>query len=291
LLEPGFPDALDARWRPCDGNGAKLSAPSTIERLEPELSGTRFATRGQFLDRVESTNDTLRELARKGAPPGTFVVAAEQSGGRGRRGGTWVSPAGLGLFMSVLFRPPPGPPTRWTLGTAVAACDACRSLGAITTSIKWPNDLTIGSDKVGGILVETRTAGPAVDELIVGVGINVHHDNDEIAAIGAPAVTSLRRAVPSGILGGRTKLAGEFLRRFDEIATAIEEGDWPSVATAWLDRAPRANAAPVSITAPDGTRWSGISAGLADDGALLVRDTNDRLHTIRQIDSVRFTEG
>ena len=263
----------------------------SIERLEPRLAGTRFAGRGRVLERVESSNDTLHEMARSGAPAGTFVLAGEQSCGRGRRQRAWVSPRGLGLFLSVLFRPPPGAPTRWTLGAAVAACDGCRNLGATRTSIKWPNDLLIGPDKVGGILVETRSVGAAVDELIVGLGINVHHDEDEIAAIGVPAVTSLRRAVPSGIVGGRTKLAGEFLRRLDEIATAIEEGDWPSVAAAWVERAPRAVDSPVAITSPEGTRWSGVSAGLAADGALLVRDSSDRVHAVRQIDSVRFTEG
>jgi len=263
----------------------------TIERLEPELSATRFAGRGHILDRVESTNDTLHEMARNGAPPGTYVLAAEQSAGRGRRQRPWASPAGLGLFLSVLFRPPPGPPTRWTLGAAVAACDACRSLGAAATAIKWPNDLLIGNDKVGGILVETRSAGAAVDEMIVGLGINVHHDAEEISAIGVPAVTSLRCAVPSGIVGGRMKLAAVFLRRLDEIAAGLEEGDWAGVAAAWLDRAPRAQGAPVSITTPDGTHWNGISAGLAHDGALLIRDTSDRVQAVRQIDSVRFTEG
>lgn len=230
-------------------------------------------------------------MAREGAPAGTFVVAGEQTRGRGRYRRAWISQAGLGLSLSVLFRPPPGPPTHWTLGAAVAACDACRSLGAATTSIKWPNDLLIGPDKVAGILVETRSAGAAVGELILGLGVNVHHTAEEIAATGLPSVTSLRCAVASGIVGGRTRLAGEFLRRLDAIASAIEAGDWASVASAWLDRAPRASGTPVTITAPDGTRWNGISAGLADDGALRVRDSSDRVHEVRQVDSIRFTEG
>ena len=263
----------------------------TLSRLEADLAGTRFAGQGHVRDRVESTNDTLQEMARSGAPPGTFVVAGEQTRGRGRQRRSWISQAGLGLSLSVLFRPPPGPPTHWTLGAAVAACDACRSLGAVTTSIKWPNDLLIGPDKVGGILVETRSAGVAVGELILGLGVNVHHNSEEIAAMGLHAVTSLRLAVASGIVGGRTKLAGEFLRRLDAIAGTIEAGDWASVASAWLDRAPRAIDAPVTITAPGGTRWNGISAGLADDGALRVRDSSDRVHEVRQVDSVRFTEG
>jgi BirA family biotin operon repressor/biotin-[acetyl-CoA-carboxylase] ligase len=285
-------DALDASRRPGDGDGAaKLNVPSSIERLEPLLAGTRFAGRGRILDKVESTNDTLHAMARGGAPAGSFVLAAEQSGGRGRRRRTWVSPAGLGLFLSVLFRPPPGHPTRWTLGAAVAAGGACRGVGVRTTTIKWPNDLLSGPDKLGGILVESRSAGSAVDALIVGLGVNVHHDDDQIAAIGVPAVTSLRRCAPSGIVGGRMELAGMFLRRLETIAGAIEAGDWSDVAAAWLERAPSAIDTPVEVTRHDGTRWTGVSAGLADDGALRVRDAQDRVRELRQVDSVRFTEG
>lgn len=263
----------------------------TIEHLEAEIAGTRFAGHGHLLDRIESTNDTLHEMARQGAPAGSFVLAEEQTGGRGRQRRAWISPAGLGLFLSVLLRPTAGPATRWTLGAAVAACDACRSLGAVSTSIKWPNDLLVGPDKLGGILVETRSSGAAIEELVLGLGVNVHHDSAEIAAIGVPSITSLRLSAASGMVGGRTRLAGEFLNRFDVIAGTIEAGDWPDVAAAWLERAPRALDAPVKIRTPQGRRWTGISAGLAADGALLVRDASDRVHAVRQVDSVRFTEG
>ncbi len=218
------------------------------------------------------------------------MLADGQTAGRGRRRRSWVSLPGKGLYLSVLFRPPPGPPTRWTLGAAVAACDACHALGAETVTIKWPNDLLAGRDKLGGILVETRSAGGAVDELIVGLGVNVHHDDAEIKSIGVRGVTSLHRAVPSGMVGSRTELAGAFLKRMDEVATSLEGGNWSAVAAAWLDRAPRAHGAPVSVSGVDGATWSGVSAGLAEDGALVVEDAAGQLRPVRQIEAVRFTE-
>jgi len=149
----------------------------------------------------------------------------------------------------------------------------------------------VGSDKLGGILVETRSSGTSIEELIIGLGVNVHHDENDLAALELPAVTSLRLAVASGIVGGRADLAGAYLHRLDEIATAIEDGAWDGVASAWLNRAPRAVDARVTVRAPDGTRWPGVSAGLADDGALRIRDAQGRMHELRQVDSVSFERG
>lgn len=188
------------------------------------------------------------------------------------------------------MRTPSGPATRWTLGAAVAACDACRALGAASTVIKWPNDLLIEGEKVGGILVETRSAGTTTRELILGIGINVHHTDEEIVALELPAVTSLRRAIGSGMVGGRTRLAAEFLRRLDDIGSRLDSGDWARVAAEWTQRAPGAADSAVRIVPADGSPWVGTSAGLAADGALRVLDGDGRVHEIRQTDSVRFTE-
>ncbi len=74
------------------------------------------------------------------------------------------------------------------------------------------------------------------------------------------------------------------------MVTALEDGDWSGVAEAWLQRSPQACGAPVSVSPPDRDGWSGTSAGLDDDGALLVRDSDGGVHAVRQIESVRFRE-
>lgn len=126
-----------------------------------------------FIEKVEtaSTNDDARALALEGAPHGAAVLAAMQTGGRGRAGRTFASPPG-GLYLSVLVRPS-APATQWgalpLLAGSAAAC-ALRERG-FPIELKWPNDLMLGGRKLGGILVESRLdADPFA---IVGFGLNL----------------------------------------------------------------------------------------------------------------------
>ena len=261
-----------------------------LEHLDARLAETRFAGRGHLYRSVSSTNDTLQELARAGAPEGSFVLAAEQTVGRGRHGHRWISRQGLGLYLSVLFRPRETMPTRWTIAAGIAACDACRSAGARRTTIRWPNDLFAGGCKLGGILVETRSSGATLCDLVIGVGINVHHDDGELRELDLSAVTSLRREVGSGIVGGRGAVAAGFLERLETLATTLGRGDWEAIADAWAKRATLAAAAAVRVTPAAGEPWSGLTDGLAEDGALRARDTTGELREVRQVDSLRYVE-
>jgi BirA family biotin operon repressor/biotin-[acetyl-CoA-carboxylase] ligase len=120
--------------------------------------------------RIGSTNDRVRELAASGAEAYTVVVADEQTSGRGRRGAVWHSPAGCGLWMSVLL-PTPGRDGHLglplLLGVAVAEAIEF-GLPEVSVRIKWPNDLLIGGRKVGGILCEICEGG-----VVAGIGINL----------------------------------------------------------------------------------------------------------------------
>lgn len=133
--------------------------------------------------RVSSTQDTARELALRGAPEGTVVLADEQLEGRGRRGHRWFSPGQGGLWLSAILRPfaggswPPLPRDRASqigLGAAVAVARAVSAVAGQDPGIKWPNDLFLGGRKFCGILAETA-GGPRGEEcVILGVGINVN---------------------------------------------------------------------------------------------------------------------
>ena len=114
---------------------------------------------------VDSTNRVVADLARTGAPDGVVVGADHQTAGRGRRGRTWEAPAGASLLVSVLLRPAP---PLVTLAAGMAAAGACEAVAGVTIGLKWPNDLLVGSAKLGGILSEA-VAGAAV----VGLGVNL----------------------------------------------------------------------------------------------------------------------
>lgn len=120
------------------------------------------------LARVTSTMDIVHSLAAEGAPAGTVVLAEEQVAGRGRQGRHWHSPAGKGIWLGYLLRPraqAAGGVLALRVGLAVAS--ALRDLGA-APSLKWPNDILLGSRKAAGILCEAR------GWVAVGVGMNVH---------------------------------------------------------------------------------------------------------------------
>jgi len=129
------------------------------------------------LERVGSTQDEVHRLAEGGAPDGTAVVAGQQTAGRGSRGRQWQSPVG-GLWLSVLRRPTAesAAPLVLSLSAGLAVAEALEAAGVPKVMLKWPNDLMIGTAKVGGILCEIRWHGERAAWAAIGVGINVAND-------------------------------------------------------------------------------------------------------------------
>lgn len=142
-----------------------------------QLVSPEYPWKGQFhyLPEVDSTNDRLKALAAAGAPQGTVVLADHQTGGHGRRGRSFLSPPGVGLYLSILLRPgcAPAQLMHLTCATGVAMCDAVEKSAGFRPGIKWTNDLVSGGRKLGGILTELRLNSQGlVDYAIIGIGIN-----------------------------------------------------------------------------------------------------------------------
>lgn len=134
-----------------------------------------WADRLTYLEEVDSTNDYLRKLARSGAPHGTVVIADHQTGGHGRRGRSFLSPAGVGIYFSLLLRPgcAPAELMHLTCATAAAMCDAVEASAGFRPGIKWTNDLVYGGRKLCGILTELGlTPQGGLDYAIIGIGVN-----------------------------------------------------------------------------------------------------------------------
>ena len=124
---------------------------------------------------IGSTNDHLRTLARQGAPHGTVLIADRQTNGHGRRGRSFQSLGGMGVYLSLLIRPDCAPTDlmHLTCATAVAMCNAVESAVSFRPGIKWTNDLVYRKHKLGGILTELGfTAQGKLDYAIIGIGIN-----------------------------------------------------------------------------------------------------------------------
>jgi BirA family biotin operon repressor/biotin-[acetyl-CoA-carboxylase] ligase len=258
-------------------------------RLRELLRGEAFVRQIVLLDRVGSTNDVARDLAARGADAGTVVLAEQQTAGRGRRGRAWHSPRGLGLFVSVLLRPaaPAHELTRWTLGAAVAACEACRRLTGADVAIEWPNDLTWNGKKLGGVLAEARTAVARPAELVVGAGVNVAHDLDDFPDGLSSCATSLRLAC-GGRAPERERLADAYLRRLAGIARELDRGAWAAVARRWERLSPGCFGKRVRVisTTEGAAGYEGVTTGLDATGALRVRRTDGRVGEVRLAESV-----
>lgn len=137
-----------------------------------------------LLKSIDSTNTHALQLAEKGYPHGTVVVADSQTKGRGRHGRIWYSPEGDNIYMSIILKPPVakgrkglGMLSLLTIMSAVAVSEAIEKETSILVKVKWPNDIMVsdgrGFKKVGGILSEARFLGTELEFAIVGIGINV----------------------------------------------------------------------------------------------------------------------
>lgn len=148
--------------------------------------------------RVDSTNErALQAVAEGTARHGDVHLATEQMAGRGRLGRQWASPAGGGLYASLILLPePPAPlPETLTVATGLAVAEALESLGVGGIRLRWPNDVLVRGAKIAGILVETRGLDPQAPHFVIGMGINVGQRDFPAEILRGRAVTSL------GLLG------------------------------------------------------------------------------------------
>ncbi len=134
-----------------------------------------FPNAGWLLTAQElpSTNTVAKELAQKGVPEGSLVIARRQTGGRGRLGRSFESPEG-GIYLSLILRPE-GTLEQCTMLTMAAAVGVCRAMErelGISPGIKWVNDLYLNGKKICGILTEGAAAGSGLKYAVAGVGIN-----------------------------------------------------------------------------------------------------------------------
>lgn len=164
-----------------------VSAPDLMNKVELEsIRNTTWA--GQeiyYYDVTDSTNIRAKELAEEGHPSGTLVVADRQEAGRGRRGRSWDSPPGTGIFMTLLLKPEMNPnhASMLTLVAAMAVARAISKCAGTEALIKWPNDIVIGGKKICGILTEMSAQFDFINHIVIGIGINVHNEHfpEEIA--------------------------------------------------------------------------------------------------------------
>ncbi len=233
--------------------------------IESTRGSAQVEWRVDRLAAIDSTNEEARRRALAGDPGGLWIVAGEQSAGRGRRGRNWVSPKGNLHASALLIDPCPqarSPQLGFVAGVALAR--AAEDLGAAEVRLKWPNDLVLNGAKCAGLLVEGLSLADQRMACIVGIGINCAR---------APEGVGYPTAVLSRDDAGAIRASDLFERLMKRFAEALDlwaQGEgFAAIRAAWLVRAAGIGSL-VRIDDARGRR-EGAFEGLDADGRLLFR--------------------
>ena len=228
-----------------------------------------WRNRTHYLAQVDSTNDRLKILATQGAPPGTAVITDHQTGGHGRRGRSFLSPPGVGIYLSMLLRPecPPADLMHLTCAVGVAMCDAIEKAAGFRPSIKWTNDLVSDRRKLGGILTELRLdRNGNVDYAIIGIGINCCQRETDFPEEIRTVAGSL--AMVTGAPVDRARLAAAELEALREMSAGLISRKSEIMAQYRKDCITLGQE--VSLVRGEEVRH-GLAQDIDEDGALIVR--------------------
>lgn len=230
--------------------------------------GRAPAWRVETIHETASTNDLVLERARKGEAGGLVVRALSQTRGRGRRGRSWFSPPGGGLYFSALLRParPSETPQTITLLLGVAVAEGINEAASLRVGLKWPNDLRIEGRKIGGILCECAARPGAPPAVAAGVGVNLSTGEADFPP-------ELRESASSVLLaGGRVpdaaRLLGILLERIASRLAEYEAEGFGPARSRWLRLCDHLGER-VSVRLPDG-KMSGTARGIDEAGRLLL---------------------
>jgi BirA family biotin operon repressor/biotin-[acetyl-CoA-carboxylase] ligase len=258
----------------------------TEEEIRSVFRGVRIGRKIVFHQETTSTNDLAMEMSyqrdktdskayqhsptgNKGRLDGTVIIADAQKSGRGRFGRTWISPPGVNLYFTVVLEPyfPANEASLITLMAAVAVASAIRKYTGIRAGIKWPNDILVGTKKVGGILTEMKSEADMIHFMAVGIGVNVNMAPDSVPEHLRPLVTSLKEEKAKPV--SRVKLLGVILSQIEYWYTQLLKNGKKVLMSEWMR---------LNITIGNNVRvktqnkvLSGTADGISDDGELLVR--------------------
>ncbi|WP_373229681.1 biotin--[acetyl-CoA-carboxylase] ligase [Cohnella sp.] len=256
------------------GKPSRLS----VHELLPKLNTRSFGRNLRLLNTVHSTQDELRGLAEQGAQEGTLVIAEQQTNGRGRMGRSWISPAGKGIWMSLLLRPPvPLPHTpQLTLLAAVALSRAISRIIPIIIGIKWPNDLLVDGKKISGILLESAAEDERLRYVVVGLGVSVNLEPEDYPEELLLKAASLKMV--SGSTINRSDLIAAILEEFERLyGLYLDEGFAP-IRALWEAHSVTLNQQ-TQLNTPQGS-FVGVPRGLDDMGGLQVELEDGSYRTV-----------
>jgi BirA family biotin operon repressor/biotin-[acetyl-CoA-carboxylase] ligase len=259
--------------------GYKITAMPDILRpsdIKQGLKTTAIGKKIHFVPEVASTNTLAMGLAAEGAPEGTVVIAEVQTQGRGRVGRKWISPKG-NLYLSVILRPniPIHKAPLITLTGAVAVASAIRKVCGLEAGIKWPNDILLSGKKVSGLLTEMSAEQDRIRHIVLGIGVDVNMEMDELP----PEVRSLTTTLASeaGSKINRNGLLQQILRDLERWYHTFIKND-ADVLEEW--KALNLTVGNRITVSGAGESLNGLAQGVDRDGRLIVRLDDGTIRTV-----------
>ncbi len=268
-------------------SGGTVTENGILQNLRPDTKISRVIC----LNEIDSTNNYAKKLALSGSPHGTLIAANHQTSGRGRHGHTFESPAGTGLYMSLILRPriEAGRFQMITIADAAAVCLASEELypefrGML--GIKWVNDIYLRGRKITGILTEAVSSFESgeIESVITGIGINIttHNFSEDVS-----------RTAGAMFEGEEPAFSREELcaRVADYVMDFAENLDNPEIIAAYRERSILTGE---KITyMKNAVQCSGHVEGIDDTGGLVILNEAGETETLRsgEVFMVRRDEG
>ena len=235
-----------------------------------------------YHDELGSTNTELMELGEKGASEGTVVIADRQTQGKGRLDRTWISPPGVNLYISILFRPEilAKDSTVFTFLASIALKETMERTGVQNTNIKWPNDIQINGKKVAGVLTEMQTRREMANFIVVGIGVNINMTSDEMnREMGSISLiaTSIKEALGKDI--ERAKFAADLLLELEKWYQLFSTQRKKPILEYWTENWGDLNKR-VLVKIESERDFEGIAIGVDESGYLLVEKEDGEVSKI-----------
>ncbi len=254
--------------------------PLDPQQLEAELRRAGLPWAVDYSLQLDSTQSRAALLAQAGAPEFTWVIAEEQTAGRGRHGNRWSSAPGEGIYCTLILRPRCSPVRllALTLAAGVAVREGLQRDSELALDLRWPNDLLFEGKKVSGILLESSGDTQKLQYALLGIGVNVQQRQFP-GDLATPA-TSLALALGRNMQ--RRPLLVAIARSFARRYRLFQQERYGELLAEFAAHSSYARGLQVTVGARGGPEqvYCGTTEGLDENGFLLVRTTAGELRTV-----------
>ncbi len=242
-----------------------VNQPLDLDRVNALLRTEFIGRTLWYHESVTSTMDVARDEARASASEGAVALAEEQTAGRGRMGRSWVSPAGVNLYFTVVLRPGLEHLRQLAVIAPLAVCHGIEETTGLQPRIKWPNDVLLDGKKVCGMLPESELDGDELLFALIGIGININLD---VAAY--PEISELATSIRAelGREMAREEILAATLNHLETLYQALRRGE--VVSMGWKQRLDTLGQH-VRVHTAGGEADAGVAVDADSDGALILR--------------------